>query len=258
LDALVGQAALVFTGEIGLVKQYIEIAGYSAAGQLVLPGTDADGNPLPGLPATDFLLTVEQVIRDDGSIARGEPIILRMPGYITAAMKQPSQAGEYPVSYTGDRYLFLLSPYPDGQTYGFYFGPWSRLIMNGNELRVSNGKQQPFQFGEGDEPITLDEFIRYVQTRTSSEASALISPLATPISTRASQEGGFVPAAPETLAELVSRAPLIMIGTVGPEPQYTSIVPYREGQPVTDDADVGNKSCPRQPHARPPRFPAGF
>ncbi|MDI9547365.1 MAG: hypothetical protein QM346_07150, partial [Chloroflexota bacterium] len=156
---------MIFIGTVGPIEQHLEVSGYyGEEGQLESP-TDAEGASLPGYdyPATDFILQVEEVIRDDGTIARGEPIVLRWLGHATERLKQASQEGEYPVSYTGDRYLFLLFPYPDGETYGFYYGPWSRLIIDGEMLRVSNGKQQPLQFWDGAGPVTLEEFIQAVK-----------------------------------------------------------------------------------------------
>src|SRR5690606_34004086 len=103
-------------------------------------------------------LHVEEVIRDDGTIASGEPIILRILGFATEEYKQLSQASEFPLSYTGDRHLFVLTPNPDGKSYGLAYGPWSRLILDGEILRVSNGEQHLFQFEKSTEPITLKEF----------------------------------------------------------------------------------------------------
>jgi len=164
LDALIDRAPLIFIGTVGPVEQYLEVYGYYGEdGQLEFPGTDDQGTALPGWPVTDFILQVEEVIRDDGTIARGEPIILRVVGHATEELKQASQEGEYPATFTGDRYLFLLSPYPDGQSYGFYYGPWSRLIIDGEMLRVSNGKQQPLQFWDKSRPVTLEEFIQAVK-----------------------------------------------------------------------------------------------
>lgn len=77
---------------------------------------DANGNPVPKVPITDFELKVEQVVKDDGAIVSGKPIILRMGGDATPEMKQITANGEYPFSFTGDRHLFLLSRNPDGVT----------------------------------------------------------------------------------------------------------------------------------------------
>lgn len=165
LEDLISHADLIFTGEVGPVMQYLEYCGYDKDGQLLekCVATDDAGNALPGLPATDFLLQVDEVFRDDGTIASGEPIILRESGHVTAELKQMSQATEFPLSYTGDRYLFLLGRNPDGKTYGFHF-VWSQLIVDGDVLRVSNGTQQPLQFGD-EPPITLGEFIKAVKGR---------------------------------------------------------------------------------------------
>jgi hypothetical protein len=164
LDEWVSKAPLIFIGEVGLVVQYLEFAVYGEDGQLKEPDLDAAGNPFPPVPATDFALQVEEVIRDDGAIASGEPIILRMPGIATEEIKELTKASAYPSSYTGDRHLFLLAQNPDGKSYGFYYGPWNRLLIDGEILRVSDGLQQPLHFGDSTEPITLDQFIQHVKS----------------------------------------------------------------------------------------------
>lgn len=164
LAELVDRASLIFIGEVG-EGQLVEMFGYKDGKPVTV---DAFNSPLGGLPGTDFLVKVEKAIRDDGKIASGEPIILRVPGAITEEIKKLTQGTEYEATYTGDRYLFLLSPNPDGQTYGFYYhGPWSRLIVDGDTLRLSDDKRQPLQFGDDAKPITLDEFIEFVESRKS-------------------------------------------------------------------------------------------
>lgn len=163
LDELVKVAPLIVIGEIGAVQQYTFTDVYEGAGKMragIDPasagGLDLLPLLMPNLPVTDFQIEVEEVLRGDGTVVADEPVILRMAGHVTKDLAQETQITDYPFSYTGDRYLFLLSPYPDGQTYGFYYGPWSRLIIDGDILRVSSGKQQPLQFGE-DAPVTLEE-----------------------------------------------------------------------------------------------------
>ena len=115
---------------------------------------------MPQLPFTDFEIIVEQVIRDDGRIAQEEPIILRMPSTATAELKALTQNSDYPLSYTGDRHLFLLSPNPDGETYGFYYGPWSRLTIDADEnLRVSDGRQQLLTLDDWTDAIKFADFV---------------------------------------------------------------------------------------------------
>lgn len=165
LEMLVAQAPLIVIGEIGPIEQYLDFAVYGSDGALIERDKDPAGNLLPEAPATDFLVLVEEVLRDDGTVAKGEAIILRMPGIATEEMKQLTAQTDYPFSYTGDRHLFLLTPNPDGASYGFYYGAWSRLIVEDEMLRVSNGQQQPLQFADTPTPITLDELMDFVQNK---------------------------------------------------------------------------------------------
>lgn len=158
LDELLDRATLIFIGEIGPVEQCLSISGYDWDGSV--NGTPVDcANPQnwSGVPVTDFRLTVEEVLRDDGTIASGEPIILRALGFATKEGKEITKDSEFPLSYTGDRHLFLLGRNPDG-TYGISYGVWSRLIIDGESLRVSSGWQQPLQFQDSNGPITLAAF----------------------------------------------------------------------------------------------------
>lgn len=158
LDDLLSKAPLILIGEVGPVVQYLDFAVYGNDGQLLERGKDPAGNLMPEAPATDFSLLVEEVLRDDGTIASGETIILRMPGHATEELKQLTAQIDYPFSFTGDRHLFLLTPNPDGASYGFYYGPWGRLILDDEMLRVSDGQQQPLTFTDQPAPITLDDF----------------------------------------------------------------------------------------------------
>ncbi|RIK34901.1 MAG: hypothetical protein DCC57_23905 [Chloroflexi bacterium] len=132
-----------------------------AAGNLV-PGQPVVNLLLPGTPMTEFRLIVDDVIRDDGKVAAGEPIILRSLGRVTEELAQASKESAIPHTFTGDRYLFLLSPYPDGEAYAFYYNVYSRLIIGGDILRVSSGQQPPLQFGD-EPPVTLDELVKRVK-----------------------------------------------------------------------------------------------
>lgn len=180
LDALIDKAALIFFGEVGPMEQTLEMVTYREVPQPPTPSKGPTIEPLPEVmeyPATDFRLEVEEVLRDDGSIAAGDPIILRVLGHVTADLKESSQAGFYPVTYTGDRYLFLLTPYPDGETYGFYYGPWSRLLLDGDLLFASTGPPEPLRFAEVGGLLTLDEFVQAV---TDADRNATGTPTPTP------------------------------------------------------------------------------
>lgn len=185
LDALLAQAPLIVFGEVGPVDAYTEFATYDENGQ---PITDREGDFWASIGSTEFQLRVEEVWRDDGTIARGAPLILRMVGHADAVRKAWSQNADYPLSYTGDRHLFLLSPYPDGQAYGFYYGPWSRLIVEGSELYVSNGNRDPLRFAADEPPLTLDELRLAVASSPAPVIDLPVRPTPLPASTAATAD----------------------------------------------------------------------
>ncbi len=162
LGDLIRNSPLIIVGTVGSVPQYETFCGYADDGITVLPC-----NGSPGQPATDYVLHVERVIRDDGTIARGEPVVLRMPGHITEDMKEATAGVEFPFSYPGERRLFLLSPSPDGENYSFRNGPWSRLIIDDDMLRISNATEDPLRFQGEAELITLEQFITFVENSAS-------------------------------------------------------------------------------------------
>ncbi|MCL6511326.1 MAG: hypothetical protein K6U78_11610 [Anaerolineae bacterium] len=152
---MLSKTQLIVIGEVGPVVQRRTFSGYGPNGEL-WDGFDAVGRPVPQVPFTDFEVKVERVLRDDGSIANAKPIILRMAGDATPEMKAITQNTNYPFTYTGDRYLFLLTLNPDKTTYGFYYGPWSRLLIDGGTLRVSDGTQQLLKLDGSDAAISLE------------------------------------------------------------------------------------------------------
>lgn len=268
LQAMIDPASLIVIAQVGEIAAQFNLAGEElTSGQ---PMGAAYGLLPARIPATDFHLEVEEIIRDDGTVAANEPLILRVPGIIDENVMRLgiTQSSHYPYTFTGDRYLFLLTRNPDG-TYGLYHSPWSRLIVDGDTLRVSNGAQEPLQFEPGDEPITLDAFIEVVESSTppavakldplplapSAPASPLAlptptpampaSPLATPeasdgtireTAVRYNPPSSMTLRAPPSLDGLLSRAPLIFIGEVGPIEQYTEFETMETAAPTVDAA----------------------
>lgn len=158
---LLEKAHIIVIGEVGPVIQHRTFSGYDVKGEL-LDGTDLVGNPSPKLPITDFQIKVDRVIKDDGTITNGRPLILRMAGDATPETKKLTANTDYPFSYTGDRHLFVLSLDPDGKTYGFYYGPYSRLNIDQGILRVSDQNSSELKLDGQDAPIALDSFIQRV------------------------------------------------------------------------------------------------
>lgn len=160
-DELLSKAQLIVIGEVGPVVQRRTFSGYGSNGEL-WDGFNAVGQSVPQVPFTDFEVKVERVLRDDGSIASGKPIVLRMAGDATLEMKVITRNTNYPFTYTGDRHLFLLTRNPDKTTYGFYYGPWSRLLVDGDALRISDDTQQLLKLDGNDAAINLEAFIQLI------------------------------------------------------------------------------------------------
>jgi len=146
---LLSHAALVVIGEVGPVDKYIDFAIYGEDGQLVEDRPLwPSGDPVGDISATDFVLYVEEVLRDDGTIAAGAPVILRSSGYLTEEGTRKLRSGdtngdEYAFPWTGDRGLYLLHPTPDGEAYSFYYYGYGWLQLDGEQLSLSHGVQSP-------------------------------------------------------------------------------------------------------------------
>ena len=62
---------------------------------------------------------------------------------------------EFPPSVPGDRQRFFLDRNPDQHTYGLWFGPASRLIIDGPIVRQSDGQQTPVRYPHEMAPAAL-------------------------------------------------------------------------------------------------------
>src|SRR5690606_26710084 len=172
LQEMVDRASLIVIGAVGEVVEQYNLEGVGQNGR---PMGAAYGLAPARSVAADFRLNVDDVIRDDGAVAAGAPIVVRVPGVIDEFSHAISQESYYPFIYTGERYLFLLTRNPDG-TYGLYHSLWSRLLVDGDILRVSNGSKEPLQFEENEGPVTLEAFIQVVENSTP-PAVAMLDPL---------------------------------------------------------------------------------
>lgn len=163
LSELVSKADIIAIGEVGEVIRQGYYGGYDSEGRLILRGGEPDKS-VSGVPFTDFGIKIERVLKDDGSIAAGQPIVLRITGHPTNEVRRLSADSrvEFPMSLPGDRHLLLLSKNPDG-SYGFYYGPWSRLIIDGALVRVSNGAKEPLKFANSERVFTPAELIDAIE-----------------------------------------------------------------------------------------------
>ncbi len=158
LEDMVSHTELIFIGTVGAVDRYLDFAGYGEDG---LPQKAGEAGGPPSMPTTDFRLEVEQALHDDGRIAGGEPIILRMVGLGQRDNEALDTLGK---GFLGRRFLFVLAPNPDGRSYGPYYGAISLLnIDDDGKLLVNDGIGTPLRLPGNAEPITLEKFIAFVE-----------------------------------------------------------------------------------------------
>lgn len=162
LEELVASAPLIVVGEVGPVIDWYDFAFATPVPQ---PVSFPQGTPRlsPNLgPVTDFSFTVEQVIRDDGTVTSGNPVVIRIGGHIDpdelrATSEEVDAIGVFP----GARGLFLLTPYADGNGYGLV--TWLHHILRTDTPLLTFMDGSPISFPGERVRMTLEEFTDYVQ-----------------------------------------------------------------------------------------------
>jgi hypothetical protein len=166
IDDLVRPADIIVIGTVGRVVNQGAFGGYDQNGVALIERPDANeratlpgATPVPSeaLPFTDFEINVEEVILDNGDLRAEKPLILRMVGLPTDGVDAGSV---YPMSHTGDRHLFLLSANPDKATYGFYYGPYSRLNIDGSTVTCSDGARTGLSFAGALSPLQFVQAVK--------------------------------------------------------------------------------------------------
>ncbi len=175
LGDLPQQADIVFVGKVDKILHEGEFSGYSTDGQL-LDGVTVDGQPHPNLPYTDFEVKTGRILKGDEFITTGDSVTLRMLGHWSEGSVQISLEREFP-SYSDDQnvdHLFLLSSNPDS-SYGFYYGPWSRLDIEANRVRIPDRLQEVSAAGEQVASMNIDEFAQLIDSP--GESSTIYLPI---------------------------------------------------------------------------------
>ena len=164
LKELVSTADIVVLGTVGPIIEEAAFAGYGANGELIdVAKSNAE---LPGLPSraiqrVDYSINIEQVLKGNEAVASaGGNIILRMPGKSTGKVFVDD---DYPMSAVNDRHLFFLRQNPDRKTYGLFYGPWGRLIVDGISIAYSDGKRTPPEFARNVPPSTFIKQVLILQ-----------------------------------------------------------------------------------------------
>ena len=162
LEELISGKDIIAVGRVGKIVR--EVAEGAWKGPV-----DREGNPVKEtlVPHTYFELELEQVIRDDGTVARGETVLLRMSG---TAQDGPIQVGEGQfmdfertrMPKTGERRLFVLSRNPN-DSYGA--GDRGLLDIDGDVVRWA-AYDRPVGFAAGKTP---GEFLEEVEEVASAD-----------------------------------------------------------------------------------------
>lgn len=161
MEELVAKADVIVIGRVGAIVSQTREGPYNAN---ALPQDPRDVPPLPSLPFTYYKIEVEEVIMDDGTLAAGRPLILRVYGHVNREEGQ-DLAARWPMPRPGERRLFVLRRNPDSQSYGPW-GGWGLLRIDGDVVTFSDRERTPVQFTERRTPREfLAELKRAVRAR---------------------------------------------------------------------------------------------
>lgn len=157
LNDLVNKADLIVVGTVGTVVEEGTFRGYENGRMLRMKPTGDPNDHV--VKYVDFEIQVEQVLLDDGTIASGKPVILRSSGIRQGAIDPDAM---YPMPASGDRHLFFLTSTPDHTAYGHYYFSYSRLMINGPTVTLSDGPRTELKLNDVPS-VAPGEFIRTVR-----------------------------------------------------------------------------------------------
>ena len=157
MEELVDESDVIVVGSVdcvvGVANQTPYEAGKTCKAELIVPP------PHPAHPHVDYLIYVERVILDDGTISGGKPLLMRVGGRWQSKSFHPAFER---MPAPGDRRLFALTREPDGKIHGIR-SLWDQFVIDGervtylDKLRSPaclNGKINPEDFIEALEDVT--------------------------------------------------------------------------------------------------------
>jgi hypothetical protein len=141
-DELVDRSQIIVIGTITYVLAQTEFGGY---------GEDGGEEPAEegGSLITDYDVSIEILVKGDGTIVEGGNFVLRMYGHLDG-QSDAITLNVFTLHEPGAHLMFALGRNPDG-TYGS--GPDGLVNVDGYVVAFSDG----VQFGEGVEPDTFVE-----------------------------------------------------------------------------------------------------
>jgi hypothetical protein len=145
---LVDRSQIIVIGTITSVLAQTEFGGY---------GEDGDGEAVDGgAPITDYDVSIEMLMKGDGTIVEGGNLVLRMYGHLDGQIDAIT-LNVFTLPEPGAHLMFALGRNPDG-TYGS--GPDGLINVDGDVVAFSDG----VQLVEGVEP---DAFVEQVMAAAS-------------------------------------------------------------------------------------------
>ena len=120
MEELVDEADLIVIGTIDCVVGVANQTPYEA--DKICTGEFDFPPPHPAHPHVDYLISVEKVIVDDGTISGGKPLLMRVGGRWQAVNSNPAFER---MPAPGDRRLFALARESDGTIHRMR-NPWNQ------------------------------------------------------------------------------------------------------------------------------------
>lgn len=137
MEELVDEADVIVIGTadcvVGVANQSPYEADKTCRGEFDYP------SPHPAQPHVGYLINVEKVILDDGTISGGKPLLMRLGGRWQAGSSNPAFEG---MPTPGDRRLFALAKEPNGSIHGMR-SLWNQFLVDGENVTYSDVLRTP-------------------------------------------------------------------------------------------------------------------
>ena len=159
LAELVSKSDIIVVGTVNSVVTSGTLKSYNEADNTRVDEwvEETDAPTTPYVPHTDYLISVETIIMDDGTIAAGDDVVLRMVGR-GSSTRVSDNPRIMALPDVGDRRLFTLSENPDG-TYGLR-GWWSHFVIDGDSVTHADDLRSPVVFSDKTVPAEFIQALR--------------------------------------------------------------------------------------------------
>ncbi len=175
VDALVSQAeAIVVARYIGVENAGVQVM--TTPQPTPSPGATPPVYPLPTVvaPVVDTSMVVDQIIRNDGSLAVNDTIALQSYGSVPFGATEAAEdaAARMPLTWPANTEFVLFIRKFDSTKWWIPYGGSGRILTSGDQITCSDSDRTIFAFMEG---LNRDEFISAVAT-----SAAQVTPYPTP------------------------------------------------------------------------------